>query len=246
MTAPHFFASDVSGASVVLVGEDARHAIRVLRIRAGEQITVSNGAGEVVRAIVTTPDGGSGPGATGPLTADVSERWTESPFRPAIHVFQAIPKTGKLDLVVQKLTELGVEVIQPFPAARSIVRWDARKASAQTQRLAAIAREAAKQSRRAWLPEVRSPQRLESLELPACTLVLDEEAEDRVGEVLPSEPPETIGIVVGPEGGFGQEEVAVLRVRGADPVTLGPVILRTETAALVAVVVACVRYGRLG
>jgi len=237
MTAPHFFAPDVSGARIALADDEARHATRVLRMRPGEEITVSDGAGNVVRATVEKAAG---------LVASVTERWTEPPGVPALHVFQAIPKTGKLDFVVQKLTELGVDVIQPFPATRSVARWDERKAAAQTQRLMAIAREAAKQSRRAWLPVVRPPVPLGSLDLPACTLVLDEEADRRVRDALPAEPPLSIGLVVGPEGGLDRDEVRGLAARGARAVTLGRLVLRTETAALAAVAVVGVRYERLG
>jgi 16S rRNA (uracil1498-N3)-methyltransferase len=238
MTAAHFFAPDVSGEVVKLEGDEARHAVRVLRVRPGEEITVSNGAGEVVRAVVTEA------GAT--LSADVEARRSEPRPRPALHVFAAIPKAGKLDLVVQKLTELGVEVIQPFPASRSVARWDPKKASAQTERLNAISREAAKQSRRAWLAEVRLPQRLETLELPKAAFVLDEEAGLRLTAALPDEAPETIALIVGPEGGFEREEVETLSARGVTPASLGPLILRTETAALVATTVAAVRYERMG
>jgi 16S rRNA (uracil1498-N3)-methyltransferase len=238
MTAAHFFTPDVSGARVTLEGDEARHAVRVLRVGPGEEITVSNGAGEVVRAIVTEA------GAT--LNADVKERRSEPRPRPALHVFAAIPKAGKLDLVVQKLTELGVEVIQLFPASRSVARWDAKKASAQTERLNAISREAAKQSRRAWLAEVRAPRRLDALDLPKASFVLHTEAAVRLTAALPVEPPETIGLIVGPEGGFEREEIAALISRGVAPVSVGPLILRTETAALVAAIVASVRYEPMG
>jgi len=238
MTAAHFFTPDVSGDRVTLEGEEARHAVRVLRVRPGEEITVSNGDGEVVRALVTEA------GAT--VSAEVKDRRSEPRPAPAMHVFAAIPKAGKLDLVVQKLTELGVEMIQPFPAARSVARWDDTKKAAQTARLQAIAREAAKQSRRAWLPEVRSPVALNAIELPSATFVLDEEAVIRLSAALPEGAPETIGLVVGPEGGFDRDEIAELTVRGVAPVSLGPLILRTETAALVAATVASVRYKRLG
>jgi 16S rRNA (uracil1498-N3)-methyltransferase len=238
MTAAHFFAPDVSGDRVRLDDEEARHAVRVLRVRPGEEITVSDGAGEVVRATVTE--------AGAALNADVIERRSEPRPAPALHVFAAIPKAGKLDLVVQKLTELGVEVIQPFPAARSVARWDASKGEGQTARLNAIAHEAAKQSRRAWLPQVRLPRSLHELELPGPSFVLDSEASVRLSDALPAQPPETIGLIVGPEGGLERVEVDRLSGRGAIPVSLGPLILRTETAALVAATVAGARYGRIG
>jgi 16S rRNA (uracil1498-N3)-methyltransferase len=238
MTAPHFFAPSVDDERVTLAGEEARHATRVLRVRVGEEITVSDGSGNVVRAVVEEA------GAT--LVARAADRWTEPRPRPAIHVFQAIPKGRKLDLVVQKLTELGVDVFRPFPAARSVSEWDDKKARAQTERLAAIAREAAKQSRRAWLPAVLPPEPLEDVELPSFTVVLDEEATLRMHSALPDESPEPVGIVVGPEGGFDRSEIAALALRGAIPVSLGPLVLRTETAGFAALAVAGVRYGRLG
>jgi 16S rRNA (uracil1498-N3)-methyltransferase len=178
--------------------------------------------------------------------ADVTERWTDPPAIPAIHVFPAIPKAGKLDLVVQKLTELGADVIQPFAAARSVSKWDPKKAEAQTTRLQAVAREASKQSRRSRIPEVRPPVPLAALEVPACTLVLDEEAVRRAGVALPADPPAVIGLVVGPEGGLERNEVAALAAAGATPVSLGPLVLRTETASIAAVAIVAARYGRLG
>ena len=238
MTAQHFFADDVAGESIVLTGEEARHAVRVLRIAPGEIITVSDGRGAVVEAIVA--DAGA------ELIAEVRARRTEAPPSPSLHVFQAIPKAGKLDLVVQKLTELGADVVTPFRAERSVARWDARKSAEQARRLATIAREAAKQSRRAWLMEVRPPTALPHMGLPETTFVLDEGTSARLRDRLPEEPPVTIGLVVGPEGGLTEEEVSSLAGRGAIPVSLGPLILRTETAALAAAVVLLGRYARIG
>lgn len=239
MTAPHFFTEEVAGERVVLRGKEARHAVRILRIKPGETITVSDGRGTVVEALVVTA-------AQAELTAEVKDRHAvESPL-PALQVLHAIPKAGKLDIVVQKLTEIGANVIQPFPAARSVARWDARKAVEQTRRLSTIAREAAKQSRRAWLPEVLAPAPLEAIDLPAPTFVLHEEAVTRLRETLPEQPPATVGLVVGPEGGLTAEEVAGLTERGAVAVSLGPLVLRTETAALAASVVLLSRYARIG
>lgn len=239
MTAPHFFADDVAGDRIVLSGEEARHAIRVLRIRPGETITVSDGRGAVVEALVAEAGGGK-------LMADVKDRRTVAALVPALHVFHAIPKAGKLDVVVQKLTEVGADVIRAFPAARSVARWDDRKAAEQTRRLSVIARQAAKQSRRAWLPEVLLPARLEATDLPVPTYVLHEEATARLLETLPEQTPAAVGLVVGPEGGLTAEEVDGLTARGATAVSLGPLVLRTETAALAASVVLLSRYARIG
>jgi 16S rRNA (uracil1498-N3)-methyltransferase len=238
MTAPHFFVDDVAGERIVLTGDEARHAVRVLRIAPGEHITVSDGRGAVVEAVVA--DAGS------ELIAEVRARRSDPPPSPSLHVFHAIPKAGKLDLVVQKLTELGVDVVTPFHAERSVARWDERKSAEQTRRLATIAREAAKQSRRTWLMDVRPPAELARIDVPETTFVLHEATPTRLRERHPEEPPATIGLVVGPEGGLTEEEVSSLAERGAIPVSLGPLILRTETAALAAAVVLLGRYGRIG
>jgi 16S rRNA (uracil1498-N3)-methyltransferase len=239
MTAPHFFAADVSSDPVAVTGEEARHAVRVLRIRPGERVTVADGRGSVVEGPVLE--------AGRDLVVGVAGRRHEPRARPSLLVVQAIPKRGKLDGVVQKLTELGADAFRPVATERSVARWDGPKGRAQRDRLEAIAREAAKQSRRAWLPSVEPPGSLDALEpLPRATFLLHEEAVRRLGEALPVERPEAVAILVGPEGGFTPEEVSRLAGRGAQPVTLGPSILRTETAALAAAVVILCRYGRLG
>lgn len=238
MTAPHFFADDVSGGTVTLTPEDSKHALRVLRLRAGERITVADGTGSVVEATVGAD--------AGRLVAHVTARRSEERPSPLVHVFQAIPKKGKLDLVVQKLTELGVASVRPFAAERSIPRWDPSKGEAHSARLREVARQAAMQSRGAWIPEVPAPVPLDALELPGAAIVLHESATRRLSEALPEAAPGAVSIVVGPEGGLTDEEVTALRERDAQPVTLGPSILRTETAALATVAIVLARYGRLG
>ncbi|MEX2555894.1 MAG: RsmE family RNA methyltransferase [Actinomycetota bacterium] len=238
MTAPHFFAADVTGERVVLERDDSRHALRVLRLRPGEQITVSDGRGSVVEATVGDDDDH--------LVAHVTDRRSEPEPRPALHVYQALPKAGKLDLVVQKLTELGVSSINLFASRRSVPRWDAAKAASHTARLGEVARQAAMQSRRAWLPRVLPPSPLSSLAMAEPLLVLHGSATTRLSDALPETWPSAFGLVVGPEGGLTEEEVTALRALGAIPVTMGPLILRTETAALAAAAIVLGRYGQLG
>lgn len=237
MTAPHFFATDVSGGRVLLERDDSRHALRVLRLRPGEQITVSDGRGSVVEATVGEGDDR--------LVAHVMARRLEPEPRPVLHVYQALPKKGKLDLVVQKLTELGVASIHLFASRRSIPKWDAAKGQAHAARLGEVARQAAMQSRRAWLPVVLAPVPLSSLELAEPVVVLDESATVRLTEALPETAPQAVGLVVGPEGGLTKEEVTALRARRVIPVSMGPLILRTETAALAAAAIVLGRYGLL-
>ena len=238
MTAPHFFSPDVTGGRVILERDDSRHALRVLRLRPGEQITVSDGRGSVVEATVGDEEDR--------LVGHVTARRSESEPRPALHVYQAIPKKGKLDLVVQKLTELGVASIHLFASRRSIPQWDAAKGAAHAARLGEVARQAAMQSRRAWLPQVLAPAPLSSLDTTEPVVVLDGSATVRLAEALPDAAPAAIGLVVGPEGGLTEEEVTALRALGATPVSMGPLILRTETAALAAATIVLGRYGLLG
>ena len=237
MSAHHFFARTVAGDEVVIEGDDARHAARVLRIREGEEITVADGLGTMVHARAVDI-------GVGVLRAEVLDRVVVPPSRPSVTVFPAVSKQGKLDLVVQKLTELGVDRVVPWFAARSIVRWDEGKCRAHGDRLRAVAWEASKQSRRAWLPRIEDPARLSAL--PEVTTVLDEEGLDLLSTVLPVDPPDEIGVVVGPEGGLDRDEVRALRARGASVACLGSAILRTETAAIVGPALVLARYGRLG
>jgi 16S rRNA (uracil1498-N3)-methyltransferase len=247
MSAPHLFADSVAGDRIVIEGEDAHHAVRVLRLRPGERVTVSDGAGAVAEGVVA--DAGK------TLIVDVTARRTVAPQAPRLTVVQGIPKTGKLDLVVQKLTELGVDEIVPLRTERSISKIDR---DAKVDRLRSIAREAAKQSRRAWLPVVRDPITVEDAAADdegatrgdgmaprEVTLVLHEEAAARMLGALPDEAPGRVTLVVGPEGGFSQKEIALLERRGF-LVSLGPQILRTETAALVAAALILGHYGRIG
>lgn len=238
MSAAHFFAEDVSGENVIVEGADARHALRVLRLRPGERVTVSDGRGAIVDAVVA--------GDRDRLVASVTARRAVAAPRPELHVFQAIPKTGKLDLVVQKLTELGVAAVHLFPAARSVPRWDEAKGDAQTARLAEVARQAAMQSRRAWLPAVLPPVPPDSLDLTQPAFVLDASGERRLTHALPSEPPATLSLVVGPEGGLSGDELTAFRARGATIVSMGSPILRTETAALAATALVLGKYDLLG
>lgn len=236
MTAPHFFCRDVASGRLRISGDDARHAVRSLRLRPGEPITVSDGRGTVAIARVVE--------AGDDLVAEVTGRRTVPPAFPRLVVFQALPKSGKLDDVVRKLTEIGVDEIVPWRAARSVVRWDPLKAQAQIARLRAIAREAAMQSRRAWLPEVRDLAAID--DVPAGAIVLHEEADLRLGALLPAQAPPLLTLVVGPEGGLAPEEVSGLRDQGASVGSLGDPILRTETAAMVATALVLGAYGRIG
>ncbi|MGZ4145635.1 MAG: RsmE family RNA methyltransferase [Actinomycetota bacterium] len=237
MTAAHFFVDRIDDDVVRITGTDAHHAARALRIRRGEEITVSDGRGRVARARCVGVSADE-------IATEVMTRETVERALPRVIVFVAVPKAGKLETIAQKLTEVGIDEIRPWFAARSVARWDATKAAARMKRLRTVAREAAMQSRRAWLPEIGEVGSLE--DLPDPSVVLHEEATDQLMQVLPTVAPMSFGVVVGPEGGLNPAEVEQLAARGAHPVSLGPLVLRTETAALVGPVLVLAHFQRLG
>jgi len=248
MGVPQFFAdpSDLSVAVAVLRGAEAHHAATVLRVRAGEALVVADGRGRVAEARATVV----GPAE---VRAAVVRLREVPPTVPALTVVVGLLKAGKLDLVVEKLTELGVARIAPAVCARSVVRWDAPKAAAARERWAAIALAAAKQARRARVPEVLPVEPLER-QVRACAaagpVVACWEGSDRpLAAALPGragDAPGALTVVVGPEGGLEAAEVDACRAAGAVDATLGGLILRAETAALAAAACAGYHYGLLG
>ena len=194
----------------VLEEDDRHHLERVLRLRAGDVVTVAGGAGGWRRCTL---------GPEGRLEPD-GEVVHEPAPAPLLTVAFALTKGERPELAVQKLTELGVDRIVPFPAARSVARWDADRALRHVERLRRVAREAAVQSRRARLPEVGDLGSLAAL-LQEPGAALADPGGDPPSLALPT-------IVVGPEGGFTAEERALARAT----VRLGPHVLRAETAAM--------------
>ena len=217
----HVFVDDLDAPA--LAPDDRHHLARVLRLRAGETVSVSDGAGRWRRG-VWTDDGGVEPAGE-----------VEHVPRPAppITVGVALLKGDRPEWVVQKLTELGVDRIVPLATARTVVRWEGAKAARHVERLRRVAREAAMQSRRAWLPEVADVSGLPELAGPGVAL-----AEPGGAPLSLAHPT----VLVGPEGGWAPEEVGL----GLPTVDLGPSVLRAETAAVaVAAVLAALRAGHV-
>ena len=190
-----------------LAPEDHHHLERVLRLRKGAEVTVCDGRG------------GWRACRFGPELEAVGEVVREARPSPPVEVAFALVKGERPEWVVQKLTELGADRVVPFAAARSVVRWDAARAARQVERLRRVAREAAGQSRRTWLPDVEEVATFDQVaDRPGAVLA------DRGGEPpwLPAGP-----VLVGPEGGWGHEE----RGRDLPRMALGPHVLRAETAA---------------
>ncbi len=242
MTAHHFFVepNDVGEEIVTLTGAEAHHATRSLRVRVGEHITVADGSGRVVTAVVST--------IADDVCAEIVRNQHCAPPRPAVVLYQALPKGEKFDEIVEKASEVGVSRIVPFVAQRSVVRWDARKRARLNARWSAIARSAAKQCRSPWIAQIDEiADTVDDVTFEAeVTVALHEEASQRLRDALPGDAPGTIAIVVGPEGGLADDEIEKFAALGALAVSLGPRVLRTELAGLVAASVIGYRYGNVG
>lgn len=218
--AAHVFVTDLD--QLAMSEDDVHHLARVLRLRGGEVVTASDGEGRW-RACEFTDD------STLRSTGDVV---TEPRPRPAVTVAFALAKGERPEWTVQKLTEVGVDRIVPLSAARSVVRLDGDRAGTQWARWQKVAREAAMQSRRVWLPVVEP--------VTAFATVVAEGPMVALAE--PGGAPPTLeqpSVLVGPEGGWSDEELAAADRARLPRVGLGPTVLRAETAAVAAAVLLC-------
>jgi 16S rRNA (uracil1498-N3)-methyltransferase len=239
---PHFFAgAPEPGDAVVLAPEDAGHALRSLRLREGDEFTSSDGHGGLARCRVVRA-------ARLLVEGEVLERRVEDRPLPALTVVLAPPKGERLTWAVQKLAELGADEVVLAEAARSVRRWEGARAEKVGPRLQSVAREAAKQARRLFLPTISGPVPWAEAVVPDRGLVvlLWEGATAGLAAALPAVRPDTLTLVIGPEGGIPEEDARDAERAGARLAGLGPNILRTETAAVAAAAVALARYGRLG
>ncbi|MGE5554422.1 MAG: 16S rRNA (uracil(1498)-N(3))-methyltransferase [Betaproteobacteria bacterium] len=248
MRVPRFLCvpEDREGNLICLRGPEACHARRVLRLGPGDHIAILDGSGTEYQAVIEDRGCGAGSGAEvlwARITA-AQTRVTEPSLK--LVLLQGLPKGDKMDLIVQKATELGVGRIIPVVAQRSVARPKADKGERKAPRWRRIAWEAAKQSGRALVPAIEPPQSLEEAlrSLPAgCRLIVPWEGERRrtlAEAAVGLLPGATVAVLIGPEGGLTEEEVGLVSTVGGVTVTLGPRILRTETAGLV--VLACLLY----
>lgn len=233
-TAPVFLVDTVpSGASAVLDGPEGRHAAAVRRLRPGEELVLCDGRGASALCMVETVQGKES------LALRVLRGWTEPQPRPRIVLAQALIKGDRGELAVELATETGVDVIVPWRAGRSIAKWeDGPRGDKALARWRSTAREAAKQSRRAWIPEVTEPvttrQLVELVRKSTLALVLDAAADTAIRDVtLPTEG--DLVVITGPEGGISESESEALRAAGAQVARLGPTVLRASTAAAAAI-----------
>ncbi|CAN5377755.1 16S rRNA (uracil(1498)-N(3))-methyltransferase [soil metagenome] len=236
----HFYLNELleAGTSARLEGPEARHAVTVSRLAVGERVSIGNGRGLIVSGPITL--------ATPTLLEIEVERTTEAVrASPAIVLAQALAKGDRDELAIQAATELGVDAVIPWQAARSISRWEGSKVAKGLDRWTAVVREATKQSIRAWIPDVldlATTKQLARLAAETRMLVLEPTATQSLADVTLDA--RDLVLVVGPEGGVSPAELAALTEAGATTVSLGDNVLRTSTAGPAAIAVLNARLAR--
>ncbi|MBF6455794.1 16S rRNA (uracil(1498)-N(3))-methyltransferase [Nocardia cyriacigeorgica] len=235
MAATVFYLDEIPapGGIAVLDGPEGRHAATVRRIRVGEQITLSDGRGLLAESEVVAAQRDR-------LELAVRSTTVAAPAQPPVTVVQALPKSDRSELAVELMTEAGADVIVPWQAARCVANWEA-KADKGIGKWRAAAKSAARQSRRPYIPEVTGLHRTADLLTAvraakadgAVVAALHESGESRFTALPLSDAP-AIMLIVGPEGGLDDAELSALAEAGAEVVLLGPTVLRTSTAAAVA------------
>lgn len=222
---PRFFTDKIDGKTAVISGDDAKHITKVLRAKIGEKITVSNDGYDYECEIVSLGDS---------VTLNVLNK-AENDTEPSVkvHLFQALPKSDKMEFIIQKAVELGVTEITPVLTSRCISRPEESKMKKKIARYNAIAEAAAKQSGRGIIPKVHDLQNfsdalktaLES-EIP---IIFYENGGERINSLITPNS-KSVSIFIGSEGGFDEDEIKKAESMGLKVATLGKRILRAETA----------------
>lgn len=225
---PHAWRTD----RLTLEGAEAHHAQDVLRLAKGDRVTAFNGRGEEATAEIAGV-------AKGRIDLRVLSSAKTAPLSCALTLGQAIPKGKNMDLIVEKATELGAAAIQPLLSDRTVAQYEAGEAGRKAEKWQRVAIEASKQCGQNWVPTVHAPvspkeffhaqQRFDLMLI--ASLQPDAQPLKRVLAEF-AKPPASVLVLVGPEGDFTPAEVALAKSHGCRPITLGPIILRTETAAI--------------
>lgn len=229
---PKFFfnKNDISRGQVQLFGEDEKHIKTVLRAREGEEMTLCDGEGMDYQCRIVSLE-------RGVLLDILSKEVCETEPKTKITLYQGLPKADKMELIIQKCVELGVDRIVAVSTERAIVKLD-KKENKKLERWQKIAEAAAKQSGRGKIPEI-GQQVLKFKEavaeakgLDGAIIPYEKEEETGIRQFVQGFQGESIGVFIGPEGGFAEEEIALAQENGITPITLGKRILRTETAGM--------------
>ena len=227
---------------VTLPKGESHHALRVLRITPPDVITVTNGRGRVARCAVSRVEDDR-------LVAEILESEDRRRAKPEVVVYQGAAKGHKVDDVIERLAELGVAEVWVYESQRSVVRWSADKVEKSRQRWEGVARSAAKQSRNAFTLQAGGglsfAELVRRVAKEPFTVVLWEEASLPLRAAL-SGLTDRVALVIGPEGGLTREEAEALADAGSVLVSLGPTILRTENAPIVATSALLYHYGLIG
>lgn len=231
----HFFVdrSQIRPDGITITGPDVNHIKNVLRMKAGEEVLISNGEDRdyLCRIAAITPD------AVEAEILEVREESTELPAR--LYLFQGLPKSDKMELIIQKAVELGAYRIIPVAAKRAVVKLEGKKEEAKLKRWNAISESAAKQSKRLIIPEVSPVMGFREalamaagFELKCIPYECASGMETAREFIKAASPGQRIAVFIGPEGGFEETEIEAAKEAGVTPVSLGRRILRTETAGL--------------
>jgi 16S rRNA (uracil1498-N3)-methyltransferase len=243
MTSPVFLVERgqlVAGDRIMLDGTEGRHAATVRRIGVGERVDVTDGEGTLAECRVAAAKKSG-------LQLEVLARRTEAVPQPRLVVVQALPKGDRGELAVETMTEVGVDAVVPWAASRCVTQWRPDRAAKALAKWRNAAREAAKQSRRAWVPEVTEPVSTrgvaELLAAAALPVVLDSAAQRPLTSATVPSGGDMV-VVVGPEGGISPDELDIFGRAGGMVYRLGPTVLRTSTAGVAAATVLFARSTR--
>ena len=231
----HFFVSQeqISEKEIKILGQDVRHIRQVLRMEEGEELLVGDGEGREYLCQIQKIE------EKAVIAWILEQRDSQAELPSEITLYQGLPKGDKMELIVQKTVELGVSRIVPVEMKRCVVKLDQKKAAKKRERWSLIAESAAKQSKRMLIPQVKQvmgwrdalafAKELDVLLIPYELAKGNKETREILSNIKPGQ---SVGIFIGPEGGFEEEEVQAAMEAGAKPVTLGKRILRTETAGM--------------
>lgn len=229
----HFFVkpSQVEADRIVVEGQDVNHMKNVLRMKIGEQAKISDGNGKTYLCEIETFE-------TDTVWLKILEEQVEDTELPSkMYLFQGLPKNDKMELIVQKAVELGVYEVIPVATKRAVVKLDAKKAAKKVERWNSISESAAKQAGRAVIPEVtevltysQALTKAKELDVVLVPYELAEGMQETKQMISRIQKGQSVGIFIGPEGGFEESEISQAMEIGAKPITLGRRILRTETA----------------
>ena len=244
---PRFFTQDITEAGGCITGEDAKHIAKVLRMKVGDELTVCDTKGRDYDCMIEE----IGAGEVRLKVLSVAPSQSEPDVR--VHLYQAMPKADKMETIIQKAVELGAASITPVMTRRCVSRPDAQSMDKKLVRYNRIALEAAKQCGRGVVPPVlpllELPQALEQMQRTGCPILFYENATAPAKQVIAkareSGKELEIAVLIGAEGGFDEDEVALAREHGCHILSLGKRILRCETAPLAALTILMYETGNM-